>query len=69
MATPSYKKLTGKRRSWIQYSQLWLAADHLLMIQSSRFTEEYSRYKFEDIEAIVVTELEAEPLRQIVFAL
>ena len=69
MATPTYSKLTGKRRSWIQYSQLWVAADHLLMIQSSRFTEEYSRYRFEDIEAIVITELESEPLRQIVFAL
>jgi hypothetical protein len=68
MAT-AYTKLTPKKRHWFQYSQLWLAYDHLLMLQSSRFTEEYTRYQLEDIEAIVVTQLEPDMMRQLTFGL
>ena len=60
----TYRKLTIKRRQWFQFSQLWLGYDHLLMLKSTRFTETYTRYRFEDIESIVVTEIEPEPVRQ-----
>lgn len=69
LATPTYTKLSPKKRHWFQYSQLWLAEDHLLMLQSSRFTEEYTRYRLEDIEAIVVTQLEPDPMRQLTLGL
>lgn len=50
-----YKRLTGKRRMLHQYTQLWLAPDHLLLIESSRMTEAYRRFYFADIQAITVT--------------
>jgi hypothetical protein len=33
---------------------LWLAQDHLLSIRSNRFTEEYRRFYFRDIQAITI---------------
>jgi hypothetical protein len=33
---------------------LWLAKDHLLSIRSNRFTEEYRRFYFRDIQAITI---------------
>jgi hypothetical protein len=33
---------------------LWLGKDHLLSISSNRFTEEYKRFYFRDIQAITV---------------
>ena len=35
-------------------SSLWLGADHLLMIDSNRFTERYKRFYFRDIQAFIV---------------
>lgn len=52
-----YTKLTGRQRSLPGFSQLWLAPDHLMLLQSSRFSEQYKRYSFSDIQSIVVTEL------------
>ncbi len=69
MADTTYRKLTGKGRRWFQFSQLWLAHDHLMMQKSSRFTEQYSRYRLQDIEAIIVTEMEPEPIRQVLMGL
>ena len=65
----TYLKLTGKRRNWMQFSQLFLGYDHLMLLKSSRISETYSRYLLKDIQAIVVTELEPEPLRQILFGM
>jgi hypothetical protein len=35
-------------------SSLWLGKDHLLNIDSMRFTEEYKRFYFRDIQAITI---------------
>src|SRR5919108_843136 len=35
-------------------SSLWLGKDHLLNIDSNRFTEEYKRFYFRDIQAITI---------------
>jgi hypothetical protein len=51
-----YEPLTGKRRSIGGYTQLWKGPDHLLLVNSSRFTEKYQRFSFADIQAIVITE-------------
>ena len=50
----SYQKLPGARRSPFRKATLWLASDHILSIDSHRFSEEYKRYYFKDIQAIVV---------------
>jgi hypothetical protein len=57
MARSAYTKLTGRNRGLMGYSQLWLAPDHILLLTSSRFTEEYKRFSIADIQAIVVAEI------------
>ena len=51
---PTYRKLPGARRMPLRKATLWLASDHILSIDSHRFSEEYKRYYFKDIQAIVV---------------
>jgi len=58
-----YQKLPGRglrRDSFIQitatFSRLWLGEDHLLLVDTTRFTESYKRFFYRDIEAIVVTQ-------------
>jgi hypothetical protein len=49
----TYRKLPGRRRGFLFGSSVWLGADHLLLVKSSRFREEYRRFYFRDIQAIV----------------
>lgn len=51
-----YRKLPGHRRGFIRGSSVWLGQDHLLAVNSMRFREEYKRYYFRDIQAIVIAE-------------
>src|SRR5579863_5147921 len=53
--TPQYQKLTRKKRSISGHTQLWMGADHLLLVNSSRLTERYQRFSLADIQAIVVS--------------
>jgi len=48
-----YRKLPGRRRGFVVGSSVWLAEDHLLLVKSYRFREEYRRFYFADIQAIV----------------
>jgi len=57
MAKSIYQRLTGRKRTLFGFSQLWLAPDHILLVRSTRFTENYQRFSLADIQAIVVTEL------------
>lgn len=50
-----YRRLTRKRRTLAGSTQLWLGPDHVLMVRSTRFLEEYRRFQFADIQAIVAT--------------
>src|SRR5580692_2194701 len=57
-----YKRLTRDRVTQ-QFSvvtttraSLWLAADHLLLVHVSGFTETYKRFYFRDIQAVTVME-------------
>ena len=49
-----YKKLPGHRRGFIRGASLWLGPDHLLAVNSLRFREEYKRYYFRDIQALII---------------
>jgi hypothetical protein len=52
--TKEYSKLPGKGRSAvITFETLWLGKDHVLAIYSKRFSEEYKRFYFKDIQAII----------------
>ena len=48
-----YRKLPGHRRGFIFGSSVWLGSDHLLLVKSSRFREEYKRFYFRDVQSIV----------------
>ncbi len=68
MARPKsiYRRLTGRYRTLLGYSQLWIASDHLLLLKSSRIAEEYRRFAFSDIQAVVITELPDSQVTQFV---
>jgi len=51
-----YLKLPGRRRGLLFGSSVWLGSDHLLLVKSSRFREEYKRFHFKDVQAIVIAE-------------
>ncbi len=59
MARSIYRRLTGRARTLGGYSQLWIAPDHILLLRSTRFREQYWRFALADIQAVVVTELPA----------
>ena len=48
-----YRKLPGRRRGFIFGSSVWMGTDHLLLVKSARFREEYKGFYFRDIQAIV----------------
>ena len=50
-----YKRLTGRKRGILHGASLWLGEDHLLAVNGWRFGEEYKRYYYRDIQAIVIT--------------
>lgn len=57
MTLPSdrrYRRLPGRAFSPISRDSLWLAEDHLLSVQSNRFSETYRRYYFRDIQAFAI---------------
>lgn len=57
MAQKEYTKVgsRGRRsREFFTWSTLWLAADHLLQIEHTGYSEEYKRFYFRDIQSITV---------------
>jgi hypothetical protein len=53
-----YSRLTPPAGGVGTYSTLWMAADHLLMVQSTGFTEDYARVWFRDIKGFFVVKSE-----------
>lgn len=49
-----YRQLTPRRRDLGGYTQLWLAADHILLVRNYRLVEQYRRFYLHDIQAITV---------------
>jgi hypothetical protein len=49
-----YDKLPGDFRGFLTRNTLWLGSDHLLLVDSSRFSETYKRFYLRDIQSIVV---------------
>jgi hypothetical protein len=54
---PAYRKATRRNRTLGGYSQLWFGDGHLLLVKSTRFSEEYQRFAFSAIQAITVAEV------------
>lgn len=49
-----YERLPGCRRGIIRGASVWQGPDHLLLIRSWRFREEYKRYYMGDIQSIAI---------------
>lgn len=53
-AEGKYRRLPGRRQGLITRASLWMGSDHILLVKSSWFREEYKRFYLRDIQAIVV---------------
>lgn len=51
-----YRRLPGCRRGFVTGASVWLGDDHLLLVKSARFREEYKRYHLSDVQAIAVAQ-------------
>jgi hypothetical protein len=51
-----YRKLPGHRRGLLRSASLWLGEDHILSVRGFRVREEYKRFHFRDIQAIVIAD-------------
>jgi hypothetical protein len=52
--TSTYRRLPGKKKGFlVGYHTLWLGSDHLLQIYSRLGIEDYKRFYFNDIQAII----------------
>src|SRR6266404_2890795 len=50
----THHRLPGRASGLAWYHRLWLATDHLLAVRTVWFTEEYKRFYFRDIQAILI---------------
>ena len=53
-AAETYRRLPGRRRGIGSSASLWMGSDHILLVKSAWFREEYKRFYLRDIQAIVV---------------
>ena len=51
-----YRRLPGRSGLLIRHS-LWMQSDHVLRVRANPFSQQYRRYYFADIQALVLTEL------------
>lgn len=51
-----YQRLTRDKSGLGTYSSLWLAADHLMLVRSSGYHEDYTQLHFGDLKGIFLTE-------------
>ena len=49
-----YRRLPGKMRGILSGASVWWGGDHLLLVRSKGFREEYKRFYFRDVQAIVM---------------
>ncbi|MBI9076892.1 MAG: hypothetical protein JEZ02_15905 [Desulfatibacillum sp.] len=50
----AYKKVRGMGRHLAGYSQLWMGPDHLLSVTTHFVEEQYKRFFYKDIQAIII---------------
>jgi hypothetical protein len=63
-----YRRLPGRGGGFLSYSQLWLGPDHLLLARTAFFSEEYKRFYFRDIQAVVTRRTERREILNVIFA-
>src|SRR6266566_7247602 len=63
-----YRRLPGREAGLFSYSRLWLGPDHLLLARTTFFSEEYKRFYFRDIQAIVTRRTERREILSVILA-
>jgi hypothetical protein len=64
---PTYQRLPGKKKGFIMGQHtLWRSRDHLLQIYARWGTEDYKRYYFNDIQAIITRKTEVGKIQNFV---
>jgi hypothetical protein len=58
MKPPRYQRLTRASMGLVSYSSLWLAPDHVLLVEATGVHEAYQRFYLRDIQAILISESE-----------
>ncbi len=53
-----YTRLARPALSAGSYSSLWLAADHLMIVKSNGYSEDYARVELRDVKAFFMTDSE-----------
>ena len=65
--TTAYRRLTGKKKGFlVGYHNLWQGSDHLLQIYSRLGVEDYKRFYFNDIQAIITRQTETGKIQNFV---
>jgi len=62
-----YRRLPGRTSGFLTYSRLWLGPDHLLFARTAFFSEEYKRFYFRDIQAVVTRRTELREILNVIF--
>ena len=69
-AEKMYRRLPGREAGLLSYSRLWLGPDHLLLARTTLFfSEEYKRFYFRDIQAIITRRTERREILNIILIL
>jgi hypothetical protein len=64
----AYRRLPGREAGLLSYSRLWLGPDHLLLARTTFFSEEYKRFYFRDIQAVVTRRTERREILSVILA-
>jgi hypothetical protein len=51
---PVYRRLPGRGMAALQHARLYRGPDHLLQVVSTGYSENYKRFYFQDIQAIII---------------
>ena len=63
----TYRRLTGKKKGFlVGYHNLWQGRDHLLQIYSRLGVEDYKRFYFNDIQAIITRQTDTGKVQNLV---
>jgi len=68
-ARKTYRRLPGRAAGLASYHHLWLGPDHLLSVRATGYSEEYKRFYFRDIQALIVRKTERREISSVIFTL
>lgn len=54
MNSPVYRRLPTPQLGWLTFSRVYVGSDHVLVVDCSGFEERYRRFKFSDIQAVLI---------------